>query len=390
MNNMKDISGNRLQWIELSASALKQNIVSLAELSGKSCSIAACVKANAYGHGLQQITGLLREIPAVDYLSVHSIEEAAQCRESGWDRKILLLGPFPPERVSDLAELKVEPTVFTLSSLRAIGALSKKNNERIRTHLKLETGTNRQGVSESELPRFAELYQKFPGLGGPYGASMHFANIEDTTDHRYALGQLKRFQALVKRMRTIGIKPKIRHAASSAAMILLSKTHFDLVRPGLSVYGHWPSTETYVSHRMAGGSGDIFRPVLAWKTRVTQLKQLEADSFVGYGLSYRTTASTKLAVLPIGYADGYSRSLSNQGYVLIKGRRAPVRGRVCMNLVMVDVGHIKGVRVGDIATLIGRDVEEEIKAEQLAEWAVSINYEILARLSPAIARTVVE
>jgi alanine racemase len=170
--------------------------------------------------------------------------------------------------------------------------------------------------------------------------------------------------------------------------MLFEKTRFELVRPGLAVYGHWPSKETYLSYRLQGKKNNILTPVLRWKTRVTQIKDVPADSFVGYGCSYRTTTPTRLAVLPVGYYDGYDRALSNQGHVLIKGKRAPVRGRICMNLMMVDITDIAGVRLEEEVTLIGRDGREALSAEQLAQWAGTINYEFLSRLSSNTPRII--
>ncbi|HPC11784.1 MAG TPA: alanine racemase, partial [candidate division Zixibacteria bacterium] len=192
------------------------------------------------------------------------------------------------------------------------------------------------------------------------------------------------------RLRRLGISPRLRHTASSAATILFEKTRYDLVRPGISVYGHWPSKETYLSYRLQGGGNRLFEPVLTWKTRITQLKKVAADSFVGYGCTYRTTAPTRLAVLPIGYYDGYDRSLSNRAYVLVHGRRAPVRGRICMNLMMVDVTDISGVQLHDEVVLIGRAGEERVSAEQIGDWAGTINYEVLARLSLSTPRLIVD
>lgn len=375
-----------LNWIELSRPALEQNVKALARLA-RGRTLAPSVKANAYGHGLPQIVSMLIPLKQVEYLSVHSIEEAITCREHGWRRKIMMLGPVAPAALGLVVKCDLEPVVCERETLLALGKLSKRAGKQIRTHVKLETGTNRQGITEKELTTFAAIYKRYPLLK-PYGASTHFANIEDTTSHEYALYQLDQFQKLVSRMRKLGIGPKVRHTASSAAMILFEKTHFDLVRPGISFYGHWPSKETYVSFRMSGGHNDLFAPTLSWKTRVTQIKHVKAGAFVGYGCTYRTTAPTKLAILPIGYYDGYARSLSNQAYVLIRGKRAPVRGRICMNLMMVDITHIPGVKLHEPVTLIGRDREESISAEQLGSWAGSINYEILARLSAAIPRLI--
>ncbi|MBU8933268.1 MAG: alanine racemase [candidate division Zixibacteria bacterium] len=376
-----------LSWIELSRKALKKNITSLVKLAGGR-KLAICVKANAYGHGLPEIVKLLTDTNQVDCLTVHSLEEAEVCRDSGWLRPIMVLGPIPHDRLESVLKLNLEPVICDRSTLSRLGKLGDKAAIRLRTHLKLETGTNRQGISSDELGGIAAVYKKHASLQLPYGASSHFANIEDTTNHEYAEYQLKLFNQLVRRMTKLGIKPRVRHTACSAALILFDKTRFDLVRPGISAYGHWSSKETYLSYRLDGGGNDLFTPVLSWKTRITQLKKVPSDSFIGYGCTYRTTTPSRLAVLPIGYADGYDRSLSNVAHVLIHGRRAPVRGRVCMNIVMVDVTHIKGVRLHDEVTLIGSSSAETVTAEQLAAWAGTINYEILARIGRNLLRIV--
>lgn len=377
-----------LTWIELSRSALKKNITTLTRLAGGRL-LAVSVKANAYGHGLEQIVPALQSMSEVDYVTVHAVEEAIRCRRVGWDRKIMVLGPLPIGHVEAVIEYDLEPVVCTMQVLRAIGKLAAKQKRRVATHLKLETGTHRQGITLSELPGFARIYKGNQWLRRPFGAGMHFANIEDTTNHEYAREQLKRFGLMLRRMAALGIKPKVRHTASSAAMILYEKTRFDLVRPGIAAYGHWPSKETYLTYRLLGGSDKILEPVLSWKTTVTQIKKVPADSFVGYGCTYRTSGPTRLAVLPIGYADGYDRGLSNTAYVLINGKRAPVRGRVCMNLTMVDVSDIKGVGVGQDVSLVGRDGRQVLAVEQLADWAGTINYEVLARLSADMPRILV-
>lgn len=385
-----------LSWIELSASALHHNIRTLSRMAAPKRMLAAPVKADAYGHGLEQIVTLLSSEKQVDYLAVHSLGEAERARQSGWSRKIMLVGPIFAGRSikSDFAlldaalALDTEPLVTSVESLAVMAAYAKKRATSFHTHLKLETGTHRQGVIERDLPKIARLYKSSP-LKQPYACTTHFANIEDTTDHSYAHAQLERFQQMVSMLRKLGTPPTIQHTAASAATILFNKTRFDLVRPGISLYGHWPSKETFLSHRLHGGREDAFKPVLSWRTRITQLQDIPADSFIGYGCTYRTTSRTKLAILPIGYFDGYPRALSNQAYVLIRGKRAPVRGRVCMDLVMVDVTDIRGVRMGDIATLIGSDGDETISVEQLAALAGTINYELLARLSAETERFIV-
>ncbi|MCK4606822.1 MAG: alanine racemase [candidate division Zixibacteria bacterium] len=377
-----------LNWIELSRSALAHNIGSLRGLAGKRL-LAISVKANGYGHGLGEIVKLLTAEPAADYITVHTLDEALAAREAGWERRIMVLGPLPPDGLEQVVKQGLEPMIFERRTLANLGKLLHKSGGKIRTHLKLETGTNRQGITAKELPAFARVYHRYAGLGRPYGAAMHFANIEDTTSHEYAEYQLENFRHLRREMARLKIKPVICHTACSAALILFDRTRFQLVRPGIAVYGHWPSKETYLSYRLQGGGDDLFHPVLGWKTKVTQIKRVARDSFVGYGCTYRTTSATRLAVLPVGYADGYDRGLSNRAHVLINGRRAPVRGRICMNLMMVDISDIKGVRVGSQATLIGRSGKETLTAEQLADWAGTINYELLARLSPLIPKLTV-
>lgn len=374
-----------LSWIELSKSALDHNVKSLARLAGKRA-IAVSLKANAYGHGLAPMISLLLDRREIEYVTVHSLEEAVCCRELGWDRRIMVLGPIALGELEAVFDYVLEPVVCTREALDKLGRLAQKRGISVRTHLKLETGTNRQGVLEKDLVPIASIYKKHKWLGKPYGAGMHFANIEDTTNHEYAQHQLDRYNRMVARMKALGIGPTVRHTACSAALLLFDKTRFELVRPGIALYGHWPSKETYLSYRLAGGHNGILKPVLSWRTRATQVKDVPADAFIGYGCTYRTTSRTKLAILPIGYSDGYDRSLSNLSYVLIKGKRAPVRSRVCMNLTMVDVTDISGVKLEEPVTLIGSDKKETVTAEQLAGWAGTINYEILARLSPNTVR----
>ena len=221
---------NLLNWIELSESALSKNLKSLSQLAGKRA-VAVSVKANAYGHGLSEIVPLLNKNKRIEYITVHSLDEAAQARRAGWKRRIMALGPIAQRQLKEVFALNLEPTVFEINTLRELGKLSNKYKKPVRTHLKLETGTNRQGLTEEELPKFAKVYKTYPFLKKPYGCSTHFANIEDTTNHEYAEYQLQNFNRLVKKLETLKIKPDIRHTASSAALILFDKTRFELVRP---------------------------------------------------------------------------------------------------------------------------------------------------------------
>ncbi len=378
-----------ITWIEIDSRAFLANISSIRKLAGDR-SIAAAVKANAYGHGLKEIVGLLKKTD-VDYIAVHSSDEAVGARQYGWDRNVLGVGYITLADLDVVFEYNIEPTVYNVETINKLGRLSGKYNKKVPLHLKIETGTNRQGLNPERIETELKAIKKYPGLILK-GVSTHFANIEDTTDHSYAEGQLKIFNEAVGRIKKLGFKPKLRHTASSAALLLFDETKFELVRPGIALYGLWPSKETYLSYRLKGGDNGILTPVLTWKTRVAQIKMLKADSYIGYGCSYKTTSRTRLAVLPVGYYDGYDRGLSNLAYVLIHGRRAPVRGRVCMNLMMVDVTDIPGVKLEDEVILMGRDnrTGEKVTADQMAVWAGTVNYEIIGRLGQHIPKIVVD
>jgi alanine racemase len=355
-------------------------------LAGKRL-IAAAVKANGYGHGLPQMISLLNK-EKVEYIAVHSLDEAAQARESGWGKNILVVGYIPLSHLESIFDLNLEPTVYNRETIIALGKLAGKYKHQANIHLKVETGTNRQGVELGKIENIISALKKYPNLN-LRGVSTHFANIEDTTDHSYANSQLSQFNHIVSLIKKLGVRPEYRHTACSAALLLFEDTKFEMVRPGIAIYGLWPSKETYLSYRLAGGSNNILNPMLSWKTRVIQVKDIPADSFIGYGCTYRTTARTRLAVLPVGYSDGYDRSISNLGYVLIKGKRAPLRGRICMNLMMADITDIKEVKLEESVVLLGQDGSEKITADQMAGWAGTVNYEIVSRIDKSIPRLIV-
>jgi len=377
---------HHVTWLEISTTAFKRNLKTVRRLAGTR-KIAAAVKANAYGHGLREIISLLAESD-IEYIALHSCDEAERARRYGWNRAILMVGYLARGQLEAVFDLNLEPTVYNLETIRRLGRLSERYRAAVDLHLKIETGTNRQGVEPARLDKFVAAVKKHPRLR-LRGVSTHFANIEDTTDHSYAAGQLKLFSRAVTRLRGLGLKPKLRHTACSAALLLFDNTKFELVRPGIALYGLWPSKETYLSYRLQGGTNRILEPALSWRTRVVQVKEVPADAFIGYGCTYRTTSKTKLAVLPVGYYDGYDRGLSNLAYVLIRGRRAPVRGRICMNLMMVDITDIGGVRLEDTVTLLGTDGTEYIGADLLADWAQTVNYEIISRINERLPRVIV-
>jgi alanine racemase len=375
-----------LNWVELDDASLRWNIEQFRRRLGRT-SFGPVVKANAYGHGMLEVASVVRET-GVEWLCVNNLDEAAELRRAGHDTKILVMGYVPLDRLDAVVELGLHPVVYNRETVRRLDELARREDKRVPVHLKVETGTHRQGIPEAELPAFAALVRDLPGLR-LVGVTTHFANIEDTTDHRYANEQIERFDRMADALETAGEPVPLRHAACSAAALLFTRTHLDLARIGISLYGLWPSRETYVSCLEEGQPTLELRPVLTWKTRVAQVKDVPEGSFIGYGCTYRATRPSRIAVLPVGYHEGYDRGLSGVAHVLVRGRRAPVRGRVCMNMCMVDVTDVPGVELEDEVVLLGGQGEERVSAEQLAAWCGTISYEIVCRIHPALPRLVV-
>mgnify|MGYP000092700327 CR=1 FL=1 len=378
-------------WVEISRSAYAANIAFFRRRLSKKTRLALVVKANAYGHGMLEIAGLARE-NGVDLFCVHSIEEAAALRRSGFTEPILLLGPVPLSRAADGVRLgAVSFIVYDEEHIASLAEAAQTAGVTIPVHLKVETGTNRQGTTPERLDDVLAALRCAKNL---YLAAVysHFANIEDTTDHSYALRQITQFNEICERIRSSGFSSFERHIASSAAAILFPETHLDVVRIGIAQYGLWPSKETLLSYRTAFGAGEnhLLRPVLSWKARITQIKEVPAGSFIGYGCTYQTTRHSRIAILSIGYFDGYDRRFSNSAHVLVKGHRAPVRGRVAMNLTAIDITDVPAASLEEEVTLIGRSGDQEVTAEYLAALAGTINYEIVTRIAPHLPRIVTE
>jgi alanine racemase len=375
-----------LKWIEIEDSAPDWNLRQL-----KSCSanegilFCAVVKSNAYGHGAREITSLL---PSADWFAVNSLDEGLELRHYGITRPILLLGHVLMERLSEAVEADLRLTVYNIETLENLEKILQRAAI-CRIHVKIETGTGRQGILPENVPAFLRRAAGIPGIEIE-GLSTHFANIEDTLNHEFAENQLGIFKEVLETVRTSGVSPAIIHTACTAATILFPETHFNMLRTGIGLYGLWPSRETFLSAQSNGIPVPELRPVLSWKTRIVQIKEFPAGSYIGYGCTYRTSRKTMLGVLPVGYADGYDRKCGNSAHVLVRGRRAPVLGRVCMNLVMVDLTDIPEASLEDTAVLLGKDGNEIITAEMMAEWVGTINYEIVTRISPFMPRVTVK
>jgi len=371
-------------WVEISKKALQNNIYQVKKLIGPRVKLMAVVKANAYGHGLIEVAKIAVNSGA-DWIGVDSIDEGIRLRKAGINTPVLILGYTLLSRLDDIVKYKLSQTVYNKETIYRLGDLNTK--EKIKVHLKVETGTSRQGLEKEELLELATIIKKYSHIEIE-GVHTHYANIEDTTDHSYAQQQLQRFKDAVEFLEKNGVNIPIKHTACSAAIILFPETYFDMVRLGVSMYGLWPSRETFVSAKEKRRKIDL-KPALTWKTKIAQVKKIRAGTPVSYGLTERVSHDSNIAVLPVGYWDGYDRKLSGIGNVLIKGKRCKVLGRVCMNMIMVDVSHIPNVKLEDEAVLLGKQGKEEITADELAQKIGTINYEVVTRINPLIPRIVI-
>jgi len=378
-----------LNWVEISAPALRNNVAEFRRRLGDNVKLGAVVKSNAYGHGMLEVAAIA-SIAGADWLCVNQVDEGVALREAGYEAPILVMGYVELARLGDVVAQGLRPVVYNRETVDRLEALAAETGRQVRVHVKVETGTHRQGVLEPDLPAFAERIRRSPHLVLE-GMTTHFANIEDTTDHSMAQGQIAAFDRAQGALAGPGGDPvPVRHAACSAAALLFTRTHLDLARIGISLYGLWPSKETYVSLLERGKPALDLRPVLTWKTRVAQVKDVPEGAYVGYGCTWKAGRNSRIAVLPVGYFEGYDRGLSGIAHVLVRGRRAPVRGRICMNMCMVDVTDIPGVGVEDEVVLLGTQGEERISAEQVASWCGTISYEVVSRIHPDLPRIVVQ
>ncbi len=341
------------------------------------------VKANAYGHGLRQVVEITRNSPAVGCFAVDSLAEAEVVRSLQKRKPVLVLGWSDKVETEELVAGGFETVVPSEEHLRWLLGAAAKLKRKARVHIKIETGTNRLGIDPGKaVALLKSLDRRKAELRGIYS---HFANIEDTTDPAFARRQLELYHAVLRR---VGPTCACRHFSSSASTLLFPETHFDMARVGISAYGYWPSRQTHALFLEKNKGAFDLRPVLSWHSKVAQVKQVKKGAAIGYGLTYRTFAKARIIVIPVGYYDGYDRKLSNAAQVLVNGSKAPVRGRVCMNMFMADVSHIPGVKTGDPVTLLGGKGRERIDADMLAEWSGTIHYEVLSRLNPLIPRIV--
>ena len=289
-----------LNWVEVDAAALRRNVEEFRRRLGADVELGAVVKSNAYGHGMLEVAGVAGDA-GVRWLCVNNLDEAIALREAGLDSKILIMGYVSVAALPEVVRHDLRPVVYNLETVERLDSLGRDSGVRVPLHVKIETGTHRQGILERDVPVFAERIRQAQGvtLEGIY---THFANIEDTTNHAFAERQIEAFDRVTRAFADAGCPAAMRHSACSAAALLFDRTHLDLVRLGIALYGLWPSKETYLSCLERGRELVDLRPALTWKTRVAQLKEIDEGAYVGYGCSWKATRPSRLAVLPVGYA----------------------------------------------------------------------------------------
>jgi alanine racemase len=374
-------------WAEIDLSAIAHNCREVRRSIPRKARFAAVVKADGYGHGAVPVaeTALAN---GADSLAVARLDEALSLRRAGLSAPILVFGLIDPSDVDILLQENLTCTVFDPQQAKTLSGQASERSARLPCHLKIDTGMGRLGLNAvpepgSEAPfhpqalEQAEAIACLPGLKLE-GVYTHFAQA-DSADTTYSSLQLGRFLALVEALQAKGIRFPVRHAANSGAVLDIPEAHLDLVRPGLMLYGLYPSPE--VDH-----SSIRLRPAMTLKARIAQIKRVAPGFKISYGSTFTTTQATSIAAVAIGYADGYFRILSSRGSMLVHGTRAPIAGRVCMDQTMLDIGHVPQAAPGDEVVVFGQQDGAAIPVEELADLCSTISYEIVSAITSRVAR----
>jgi alanine racemase len=386
---------NTVSWVDISVGALRHNVQQLQRAAGPRAQLCVMVKGNGYGHGL--LTAAQAFVAAgVPWLGVADLPEIEALRAAGVEAALYVVAWLPPHQIARAVALDARFVLYDRTVLQAAAAAAQATGRTARVHVKIETGNNRQGLRHAEAVDLCREVAATPGVELE-GLTTHFADIEDTTDHGFARTQLARFRACVDEIRAVlGLPPEghpddrlLCHCSNSAAILLWPEVCGRLARCGIAAYGLWPSKETRVSVRELGREPLALEPALTWKTRIAQVREVPAGEWVGYGRTWRAVRATRLAILPVGYHDGYDRRLSNLGKVLVGGWRAPVIGRVAMNMTAVDVTDRPEARAGDEVVLLGSQGDERVSAEEMAGWLGTIHYEVVTRIGQHLPRRLV-
>jgi alanine racemase len=365
-------------WAEINLDNIAHNVKEIQRLVGKRTEIMAVVKADAYGHGVLETVSTLIENGA-SRLAVSMIDEAIQLRKIGIDVPILVLSHTNPERADELIKYQITQTVYSHDMAKVLSDEALRQGTRAKVHIKIDTGMGRVGFPPgySAVKAVVEI-QKLPGIIIE-GIFSHFASA-DEKDSSYTMHQMELFESIISELNRIGILIPIRHISNSAAILQYPEFSMELVRPGIILYGIYPSEEV-------GKDKADLKPAMTLKTNIAMVKWVEAGTAISYGRKFTTTRRSLIATLPVGYADGYSRLLTGKSRVLVNGQFAPVVGSICMDQCMIDITGIEGdVKTGDEAVLLGRQGDREITAQELADHIGTIPYEITCIIGKRVPR----
>lgn len=362
-------------WCDIDLDAIRDNLLAARENAGGAM-VMAVIKADGYGHGAKEIASYVEDV--VDYFAVATIEEGIELREDGIKKPVMILGYHSPSGYDLNLTYDIEQTIYSVEAAKAMSAEAVKAGKAARIHLALDTGMTRIGLSPDEegLAKAVEI-SRLPGIE-IHGLFTHFS-CADMEDKTYTWDQIKRFEDFCGLLESAGINVPVRHVCNSAAIMEFSHHRYEMVRSGITTYGLYPSDEVIFENM-------LIRPAMTWKAHVVNIMEPELGRGVSYGATYIVDRPCRLATISIGYADGYSRHLSNKGAVLIRGKRAPIVGRVCMDQMMVDITDIPGVEMEDEAVLIGQDGTEKVTADDIAAWTGTINYEVVCAVSQRVPR----
>jgi alanine racemase len=366
---------NHLTWAEVDLDAIAYNARGLKERAGPETELMAVVKANAYGHGAVPVAKTALENGA-SRLAVNRALEGVELRQAGLTAPILILGYSLPSEAETIVRWDLTPTVTTVEGALALSAMSVRQGKVTPIHVKVDTGMGRFGLLPDEVVAFVRRVAELPGLKLE-GLFTHFA-VADLADKTYTRRQFGLYMQVVRQLEEAGFTIPLKHMANSAANLDRPEMHLDMVRCGIALYGLRPSAEVEPAIPL--------KPAMALKSRVARVRTLPPGSSISYGCTYTTTRPTPVALVPVGYGDGYHRILSNKGSVLIGGKRAPIVGRVCMDQFVVDVTGIEGVRQDDEVVVFGCQGGEEISAEEVAALAGTINYEVVTSILLRVTR----
>ncbi|HZJ73511.1 MAG TPA: alanine racemase [Perlabentimonas sp.] len=381
---------DQTSYIEISKSAYNHNIKYLRNTIGSDIRFSSVVKGNAYGHGVDIIVPLA-EKAKINHFSVFSASEALDVFNAASPKSdIMIMGYLSDDQLAWAIEKNIEFYIFNVERLQKAIDLAKAIKKPARIHIEVETGFNRTGIEYENMSEVVNLItdnQKHLILEG---LCTHYAGAESVTNYYRIINQIKDYRRFYQYLTRHNLKPRFRHTAGSAASLTYPQTIMDMVRIGISQYGFWPTKETYIYQfkRNQAKDSDLKR-VITWKTRVMSIKEVDPGEFVGYGSSFMANKTMKVAIIPVGYTNGFSRSLSNMGRVLIRGKRVPVVGTVTMNTMSVNVTDIPNVEIGDEVVLVGKQKRLAISIASFSEMSNQLNYQTLARLPSNIPRHVV-